>query len=59
MNKVKVADFEIGAGNPLTLLAGCLAAMGRDTDAKDQLETLLDMNPGNANAQELYARVAA
>ncbi len=40
-------------------LAGCLAAMGRDTDAKSQLETLLDMNPGNANAQELYARVAA
>lgn len=40
-------------------LAGCLAALGRDGDAKGHLETLLDMNPGHENAQELYARFAA
>lgn len=40
-------------------LAGCLAALGRESDAKGHLETLLDMNPGHESAQELYARFAA
>ena len=40
-------------------LAGCLAALGRDAEAKEQLEQLLGCNPQHANAQELYARVSA
>ncbi len=40
-------------------LAGCLSALGRDSDAKTQLETLLDANPGHESAQELYAKIAA
>ena len=40
-------------------LAGCLAALGRDEEAKKQLEFLLGSNPQHANAQELYARVSA
>ncbi len=40
-------------------LAGCLTALGRDAEAKGQLETLLGMNPENESAQELYARFAA
>ena len=40
-------------------LAGCLAALGRDADAREQLEQLLGSNPQHANAQELYARVSA
>ena len=40
-------------------LAGCLSALGRDTDAKVQLEMLLGNNPGHENAQELYAKIAA
>lgn len=40
-------------------LAGCLTALGRNSDARRQLETLLGMNPDNQSAQELYARLAA
>ena len=40
-------------------LAGCLASLGRESDAKGHLEALLGMNPGHENAQELYARFAA
>lgn len=40
-------------------LAGCLSYLGRDKEARAQLEILLGQNPGNASAQELYARIAA
>ncbi|MDL2210688.1 tetratricopeptide repeat protein [Desulfovibrio sp. OttesenSCG-928-O18] len=40
-------------------LAGCLTALGRDEEAKQELETLLGVNPDNQSARELYARVAA
>jgi tetratricopeptide (TPR) repeat protein len=40
-------------------LAGCLSYLGRDTEARGQLEILLGHNPGNANAQELYATLVA
>lgn len=40
-------------------LAGCLMAMGKDPEAKIQLEVLLSANPENDKAQQLYARIAA
>lgn len=40
-------------------LAGCLTALGRDEEAKAELEALLGANPDNQSARELYARVAA
>ncbi|MCC8193690.1 MAG: tetratricopeptide repeat protein [Deltaproteobacteria bacterium] len=40
-------------------LAGCLTALGRDEEAKMELEALLGVNPDNQSARELYARVAA
>jgi len=40
-------------------LAGCLTALGRDEEAKLELEALLGVNPDNQSARELYARVAA
>ena len=40
-------------------LAGCLSFLGRDEEARGQLEILLGNNPANASAQELYARIAA
>ncbi|CAK7041012.1 MAG: hypothetical protein DELT_00782 [Desulfovibrio sp.] len=40
-------------------LAGCLTALGRDEEAKAELEVLLGANPDNQSARELYARVAA
>ncbi|SBV91847.1 conserved hypothetical protein [uncultured delta proteobacterium] len=40
-------------------LAGCLTALGRDEEARQELETLLGTNPDNQSARELYARVAA
>lgn len=40
-------------------LAGCLTALGRDEEARQELETLLGVNPENQSARELYARVAA
>ena len=40
-------------------LAGCLTALGRDEEAKQELEALLGVNPDNQSARELYARVAA
>lgn len=40
-------------------LAGCLSYLGRPGEARGQLEILLDRNPGNIGAQELYASIAA
>jgi tetratricopeptide (TPR) repeat protein len=40
-------------------LAGCLSYLGHEAEARSQLEILLGKNPGNANAQELYARLVA
>jgi tetratricopeptide (TPR) repeat protein len=40
-------------------LAGCLSYLGRDTEARGQLEILLGRNPANSNAQELYATLVA
>lgn len=40
-------------------LAGCLTALGRDAEARQELEALLGVNPDNQSARELYARVAA
>ena len=40
-------------------LAGCLTALGRDDEAKEHLELLLQENPGNGVAQQLYAQFAA
>ncbi len=40
-------------------LAGCLTALGRDEEARQELETLLGANPDNTSARELYARIAA
>ncbi len=39
--------------------AGCLAALGRDAEAKGQLELLIGANPNNSVAQQLYAQFAA
>ncbi|MDR3073879.1 MAG: tetratricopeptide repeat protein [Deltaproteobacteria bacterium] len=40
-------------------LAGCLTVLGRDEEARQELETLLGANPNNQSARELYARIAA
>jgi len=40
-------------------LAGCYTSLGRDADAKKQLEHLLGANPANDEARQLYARFAA
>jgi tetratricopeptide (TPR) repeat protein len=40
-------------------LAGCLSYLGHEEEARAQLEILLGKNPGNADAQELYARLVA
>jgi tetratricopeptide (TPR) repeat protein len=40
-------------------LAGCMSYLGHDAEACKQLEILLGNNPGNPNAQELYARLVA
>ena len=40
-------------------LAGCLTALGRDNEAKEHLEILLQENPANGVAQQLYAQFAA
>ncbi len=40
-------------------LAGCLTALNRAEEAKEQLRILLGRNPNNIGAQELYARIAA
>ncbi len=39
--------------------AACLLSLGREDDAKAQLEILLGSNPANAEAQQLYAQFAA
>ena len=40
-------------------LAGCLTNLGRDEEAKEHLEILLQENPSNGVAQQLYAQFAA
>jgi len=40
-------------------LAGCYTSLGREADAKKQLEVLLGANPANDEARQLYARFAA
>jgi tetratricopeptide (TPR) repeat protein len=43
-------------------LAGCLMSLGRHDDAREQLETILEQEPGNSNALELseqLRRIAA
>lgn len=40
-------------------LAGCLTALGRAEEAKEHLEILLQENPANGVAQQLYAQFAA
>lgn len=40
-------------------LAGCLSYLGRNDEARGQLEILLGKDPSNSNAQELYAHIAA
>ena len=40
-------------------LAGCLAKLGRTDEAAQHLETILQQDPENAHAQELYAEIAA
>ncbi len=54
------AALELEDAEPVRYtLAGCLTALGRDEEARRELETLLGMNPENKSARELYARVAA
>ena len=54
------AAIELDDAEPVRYtLAGCLTALGRDEEAKAELETLLGVNPDNQSARELYARVAA
>lgn len=40
-------------------LAGCLASLGRENEAKAHLETILGANPDNDQAQNLYACFSA
>jgi tetratricopeptide (TPR) repeat protein len=40
-------------------LAACLTNLGREEEAKEHLELLLNENPGNPEAQQLYAQFAA
>ncbi len=40
-------------------LAGCLTSLGREDEAKAQLETILGANPENDQAQNLYACFSA
>ncbi|MDR2075391.1 MAG: tetratricopeptide repeat protein [Desulfovibrio sp.] len=40
-------------------LAGCLTVLGREDEARAQLELLLQTNPANSEAQQLYAQFAA
>ncbi len=40
-------------------LAGCLASLGKNADARAHLEQLLGKNPEHGEAQLLYAQVAA
>jgi tetratricopeptide (TPR) repeat protein len=40
-------------------LAGCLTVLGREEEARAHLETLLQANPANSEAQQLYAQFAA
>ena len=54
------ASLEVGNDETVRYaLAGCLSWLGRDDEARSELEILLGQNPGNASAQELYARIAA
>ena len=40
-------------------LAGCLMTLGRNSEAKEHLETVLANNPANISAKELIATMAA
>ena len=40
-------------------LAGCLTVLGREDEARAHLELLLQENPANSEAQQLYAQFAA
>lgn len=40
-------------------LAGCLIYLGRNNEARVQLETVLGDNPANSNAKELFESLAA
>lgn len=40
-------------------LAGCLAKLGRTSEATEHLEIILQQEPENAHAQELYTQIAA
>ncbi|SDF10052.1 tetratricopeptide repeat protein [Desulfovibrio legallii] len=40
-------------------LAGCLIYLGRSDEARQHLETVLGVNPGNASAKELFDTMAA
>lgn len=56
---LRVAVAEDDAEPVRYALAGCLTALGRDDEARTELEILLGANPDNQSARELYARVAA
>lgn len=54
------AAIEVEDAEPIRYtLAGCLTALGRDEEAKAELETLLGVNPDNQSARELYVHIAA
>ncbi len=40
-----------------TSLAGCLVSLGRENEALDHLKALLEQNPNNTNARDLYEHV--
>lgn len=40
-------------------LAACLAGVGRNTEAREQLEILMGANPAFPHAEDLYAQLAA
>lgn len=40
-------------------LAGCLIYLGRSDEARQHLESVLGVNPGNASAKELFDTMAA
>lgn len=42
-----------------TTLAGCLMTLGREKEARQHLETVLETNPESPSAKELYAHIVA
>ena len=53
------AALETGDEAVRFALAACLRSVGRNDEAKKQLEILLGEDPSNDNAKELYAQIAA